>query len=304
VRHRSALILLSLGGLAASGCLTTYELSPVPPGHPASPSAPEAPVERSATLAEAEPVDPRPARSEQWARPSEGPTPHDHDNDHEHEHRHPGRSEMEHDALEHDRHHEHRAPPAPEGLAAHSFDGQLAGVLHAYFEAAEALASDDPETAGEAMEGLQTALDGVDPQLLDAARREAWLEIAQRLDRPMQRFIDAPGIEAARTAFGTISEQMVEAVRELGSEALGPVHLLHCPMAFGGRGAHWLQPTEEVANPYYGAAMLRCGSVEETLVQGSAIEPGDEDGGEERHHDGHEHDHGHHPHHHDAHDSR
>jgi Cu(I)/Ag(I) efflux system membrane fusion protein len=32
-------------------------------------------------------------------------------------------------------------------------------------------------------------------------------------------------------------------------------------MAFDGRGASWLQADEEIQNPYYGAAMLRCGSV-------------------------------------------
>lgn len=285
MRHRSALILLSLGGLAASGCLTTYELSPVPPGHPASPSAPEATVERSATLAEADPVDPRPARSERWARPSEDAAPHEHDHQHD---------TPEHQAMEPDRPHEHPTPPAAEAPAADGFDGQLTLVLDAYFDTAEALAGDDLEAANRAMERLQGSLEGVEPELLDANQRETWLAITAALDRPVRRFLDAPGIEAARTAFGTISEKMIEAVRELGSEALAPVHLLHCPMAFGGRGAHWLQPTEEVSNPYYGAAMLRCGSVEETLVGDLATEPGDEDGGHDHHHGDHDRGHGHH----------
>jgi Cu(I)/Ag(I) efflux system membrane fusion protein len=35
-------------------------------------------------------------------------------------------------------------------------------------------------------------------------------------------------------------------------------------MAFG-RGADWMQDHGTVDNPYYGAQMLRCGSVTETL---------------------------------------
>jgi Cu(I)/Ag(I) efflux system membrane fusion protein len=37
-------------------------------------------------------------------------------------------------------------------------------------------------------------------------------------------------------------------------------------MAFGSRGASWLQPREQVNNPYYGESMLRCGSVTDTLA--------------------------------------
>ena len=33
-------------------------------------------------------------------------------------------------------------------------------------------------------------------------------------------------------------------------------------MAFDFRGASWLQEEGELANPYFGAEMLRCGSVE------------------------------------------
>jgi Cu(I)/Ag(I) efflux system membrane fusion protein len=33
----------------------------------------------------------------------------------------------------------------------------------------------------------------------------------------------------------------------------------HCPMAFDNKGANWLQAESKLANPYYGAMMLRCG---------------------------------------------
>jgi len=41
--------------------------------------------------------------------------------------------------------------------------------------------------------------------------------------------------------------------------------VLKCPMAFDGRGARWLQKSKETRNPYFGAAMLQCGAVVETL---------------------------------------
>lgn len=37
--------------------------------------------------------------------------------------------------------------------------------------------------------------------------------------------------------------------------------MAHFPMAFGGRGGDWLQADKKINNPYYGASMLRCGSI-------------------------------------------
>ena len=39
------------------------------------------------------------------------------------------------------------------------------------------------------------------------------------------------------------------------------LNVVHCPMAFDGDGADWVQLEGAVANPYFGAEMLRCGSV-------------------------------------------
>jgi Cu(I)/Ag(I) efflux system membrane fusion protein len=36
-------------------------------------------------------------------------------------------------------------------------------------------------------------------------------------------------------------------------------------MAFENKGARWLQQDEEVRNPYFGAAMFRCGEVEKQI---------------------------------------
>ena len=42
-------------------------------------------------------------------------------------------------------------------------------------------------------------------------------------------------------------------------------YLTHCPMAFDFRGADWLQSHDVIDNPYFGAEMLRCGTVRESL---------------------------------------
>ena len=46
------------------------------------------------------------------------------------------------------------------------------------------------------------------------------------------------------------------------------LNLSHCPMAFDGKGAFWLQTSEKVENPYYGSRMYRCGSIKEKISGG------------------------------------
>jgi hypothetical protein len=89
--------LTSLCGISLllMGCATNYELPTPPPAHPASPLAPEPGIERSRTLAQPEPVDPQPARSEHWAQhEAEGEAGHEH-------------AENEPDEANHDHGHDH-----------------------------------------------------------------------------------------------------------------------------------------------------------------------------------------------------
>ena len=41
-------------------------------------------------------------------------------------------------------------------------------------------------------------------------------------------------------------------------------------MAFDGKGADWLQQGTEISNPYFGAAMPRCGDIVDTIEAAAA----------------------------------
>ncbi len=65
-------------------------------------------------------------------------------------------------------------------------------------------------------------------------------------------------LEPSRRAFKTISDGMIEYMHAVPSTQTGNI-IVHCPMAFGDQGAQWVQRDGKVANPYFGASMLRCG---------------------------------------------
>ncbi len=64
---------------------------------------------------------------------------------------------------------------------------------------------------------------------------------------------------ALRRAFGQLSEPLIELLKAHAGYARGQ-HLFHCPMADGYGG--WIQPTDEIQNPYMGHRMLMCGTTE------------------------------------------
>ena len=66
-------------------------------------------------------------------------------------------------------------------------------------------------------------------------------------------------IKEQRDAFKRLSEAVIELTgRTTVSNAVGSkLFVIRCPMA----EARWIQTTDDVANPYYGSAMLECGKV-------------------------------------------
>ncbi len=69
----------------------------------------------------------------------------------------------------------------------------------------------------------------------------------------------AGSIDKQRAAFNDLSK-IIWKVLKSSDKAGEPVYYQYCPM----KKAYWLSKEKEIKNPYYGAAMLTCGSVVET----------------------------------------
>jgi hypothetical protein len=71
--------------------------------------------------------------------------------------------------------------------------------------------------------------------------------------------IGAADIATARLAYRKMSEGVIAWLAAHPDQREG-LQLIHCPMAFTNEGAYWVQRSGELANPYEGAMMLRCGA--------------------------------------------
>jgi len=66
----------------------------------------------------------------------------------------------------------------------------------------------------------------------------------------------AADIVAARAAFGELSDAIIAYATATKSSLGKDMRVAYCPMV----NKPWLQKDKELRNPYYGAAMLTCGS--------------------------------------------
>jgi len=169
---------------------------------------------------------------------------------------------------------------APKGAATApvpaQFTAQFNGVWCVYRDMGAALAADDGAAAAKAVGQATGALAQVDMSPLQDQAMAAWMADLPRLKSDF-RAASAAGqdLESLRAAFAPLSEDMAAAVKTFGVAPDESVYELHCPMAFGGKGANWLQPDKETHNPYFGQQMPKCGVLVATLAEKAGKKTGD-----------------------------
>lgn len=122
-----------------------------------------------------------------------------------------------------------------------------ASALEAYLGVQRALALDDHTAARAAAVRLEAQAPG------DVLRSEAGT-VAR-----------SASIEEARRAFEPLSQEIEALLARFGNPLAADVHVATCPMVDGNRGARWVQQGTVVDNAYFGAAMLRCGEILQTV---------------------------------------
>jgi membrane fusion protein, copper/silver efflux system len=150
-----------------------------------------------------------------------------------------------------------KAPP--EFLHRHS------ALYDAYFRAQEALADDDFWSFIDAAERIPELAADIRPDGLGPGARDAWEGLSPRIADSAASAVDALDIQQARERFEALADAMILLNARFGHAGDSPHYVANCPMAFDDRGADWLARVEQIANPYFGAVMLRCGTIEETF---------------------------------------
>lgn len=132
----------------------------------------------------------------------------------------------------------------------------LSPVVSAYLEIQLALSADDPGRVKKSSSALRSSVSQLSSAPSASSR---WQDLVKELGMSAKKLADCSTIKDQRAAFSSLTQSFILALRSVGHSK--PLHEVTCPMAFGGLGGTWIQAPGEIANPYFGASMLRCGEV-------------------------------------------
>ena len=135
---------------------------------------------------------------------------------------------------------------------------KLAAVFSGYLELQAQLADDAAQSAHMSLKAL---LDRVIAAAGDETLPESTTMRLHKMHSALLKVGEKTDVEADRAVFRTLSEHILAIEQSGGNPLAQPLSVIHCPMAFEDEGADWLQVRGDVANPYFGASMLRCGAV-------------------------------------------
>lgn len=145
-----------------------------------------------------------------------------------------------------------------------SFKQQLSAVFNAYLGVKDAFVASDAAKVKAEVAALQEALSHVDMKLLTGAAHHDWMSYLPAMEFSIKEIAATSDIESQRKAFQPLSENLYKSIKAYGLAGT-TAYYEYCPMAFNNAGASWLSNSAQIRNPYFGNAMLTCGSVKETL---------------------------------------
>jgi Protein of unknown function (DUF3347) len=137
-------------------------------------------------------------------------------------------------------------------------------IVDHYLHIKNALANDNADEAATGAKALNGAISNLDKSLLSAEQKTAYDANETEMKEHAEHIAkNGDNIKHQRFHFIQLSEVIYLLVKDFGAGR--PLYHDHCPMARDNQGAMWLSETKEISNPYFGAQMLNCGTVEEII---------------------------------------
>ncbi|HRH68219.1 MAG TPA: DUF3347 domain-containing protein [Flavobacteriales bacterium] len=137
----------------------------------------------------------------------------------------------------------------------------FAEVFKHYFALKDALIAGDKSKAKEHASALDGAMHSVGAEGLRADQQTMWAEVMTAIMPHLHPLSETTDLAKQRELFAKLTAPMAQLAK--AAPQAQTIYLDHCPMFAG--GSDWLSTYKEIKNPFYGNAMLTCGSVKETL---------------------------------------
>jgi Cu(I)/Ag(I) efflux system membrane fusion protein len=158
-----------------------------------------------------------------------------------------------------------QAKPDPAFAAPDTFQAALGKVFEGYVGMQGALARDDLSQAKEVFNSMHAVLHMMPTDGLTPDAKAYWDSADARIMESLHPLASEESLDSARVHFADFSAVMADLIAKFGIAGDQPIYQFHCPMARENQGSLWLQKDKEVANPYFGKSMLKCGNLVRTL---------------------------------------
>ncbi len=137
-------------------------------------------------------------------------------------------------------------------------------IVDHYLQIKNALSTDNAKEAATGAKAMENAISRLDKSFLTAEQKTAYDKNEEEMKEHAEHIAtNSDKIEHQRSHFVMMSEVVYELVKNFGAGR--PLYNDYCPMARNNQGAMWISEIKEIKNPYFGAAMPTCGTVEEVI---------------------------------------
>jgi len=135
-------------------------------------------------------------------------------------------------------------------------------IIDAYIQIKNGLVADNKNDAVKGGTALLAAFAKFDMSTLKGDIHKEYMEIMESAKEHAEHIVKSD-IAHQREHFEVLSTDVNDLITLLGTEKT----LYHdfCPMANNNKGAYWLSEVKEIKNPYFGAKMMKCGSVKKQI---------------------------------------
>lgn len=141
-----------------------------------------------------------------------------------------------------------------------SFQEQFVKALPSYLELKDALVASNAEKVSAFAKATSEKMKAIPQKDLDKMLKSHLSKSIEMLDA----IASNSDLENQRSHFVVLNENLVAIAMNLEGVD-DTLYVQKCPMANNNKGAVWLSTEKEIRNPYYGDAMLTCGSVIDSL---------------------------------------
>ncbi|RAU81793.1 DUF3347 domain-containing protein [Pontibacter arcticus] len=139
---------------------------------------------------------------------------------------------------------------------------QVEQLLTDYITLKDALIESDAATAKTAATTVLTAVNAIPVASLAGDEKQYTEEKTQAIKDAATAISGSADLGVQRTHLQPLSEATYALTKAFGATDQ-KLYYQYCPMAFDDKGAYWISTEEQVLNPYFGDAMLKCGTNKE-----------------------------------------